>query len=315
MSTKLRQIASEQVLQWLGEGDAAIRWQTMRDLLDCPESEWEAERKRVATIGWGKQFIDRQDQEGTWDSGIYSPKWTSTTYTLLTLIDLGIEPDHPAVKKGADQIMDKGIVRLQGNGRLGSLQRNDVCVWGFYLHITAYFGLAGPLLEELCELLLEEQMHDGGWNCRRQRLASVRHGSFHTTFNVLEGLRVAARRGLMDREEFLESEAKAMEFMLQHRMYKSDKTGEVINEHFTEFSYPPRWHYDVLRGLDYIRETPFAHDPRLSDALELLESHAHGGIWAAQNKHAGKTHFNLEPTARQSRWNTLRALRVLRACA
>jgi hypothetical protein len=255
--------------------------------------------------------LELQDPDGTWAHGIYGPKWTSTTYTLLTLIDFGIDGEHPAARRGAEMIFAKGIAEYRQNGRLGTLLRNDVCVWGFYLLISVYFGIAGSVIEELIELLLEEQMPDGGWNCRRQRVKSTRHSSFHTTFNVLEGLRTAARFGVIDSFRFKESEAKAMEFMLQHRLYKSDKTGEVINGHFTTFCFPTRWHYDVLRGLDYMRDTPFIHDPRVTDALELLKEKEQDGVWST-SKYSGNTFFNLEPNGRRSRWNTLRALRVLR---
>jgi len=302
------------VLRWLLEGDPAIRWQTMRDLVGASALEYEPERAKIATSGWGKQFLDLQDESGTWGGGIYSPKWASTTYTLLTLVDFGIDLNQPGAKRAAERIVDHGILRHQKSGRLGDLQCNDVCVWGFYLHIGAYFGFVDSAIRELSELLIADQMDDGGWNCRKQRDRSVVHASFHTTFNVLEGLREANRRGLVDPSGFELAESRAMEFMLQHRMFKSDKTGEVINAHFTEFSYPPRWHYDVLRGLDYIRETGFARDPRLSDAVELLKLRERHGIWPAQNKHAGRVHFTLETPARLSRWNTLRAMRVLKAC-
>jgi len=295
------------------EGDPAIRWQVMRDLLDRPQAEWEAERSKVATEGWGKAFLDLQDEQGTWSGGIYSPKWTSTTFTMLTLIDCGVDPGNPQVRKGAEQILQKGVAKLCANGRL-NLLLTDLCVWGFYLHITAYCQISDPMLEQLSELLFAQQMEDGGWNCRALRLKNVRHGSFHTTFNVLEGLRAARRGGLADPSRFLNAEARAMEFMLQHRMYRSDKTGEIVNPKFTQLSYPPRWHYDILRGLDYIRATSAAQDPRLEDALQLLQSRENNGIWPSQNPHAGLTHFKLEPKQSLSCWNTLRALRVLRAC-
>ncbi|MDR3691525.1 MAG: hypothetical protein P4L46_19250 [Fimbriimonas sp.] len=305
---------NERTIAWLMEGDPSIRWQVMRDLLDLPADRWQSVRTRSAEDGWVRRFLDLQDPVGTWGGGIYSPKWTSTTYTLLTLIDCGVDASNSVAKRGAEQILLRGIGRGNVDGKLGSLVSNDVCVWGFYLNIAAYFRLESPMLSELCALLIREQMGDGGWNCRRLREKSVHHSSFHTTFNVLDGLREAARAEWIDSKTFLESEGRAMEFMLQHRMYRSDRTGEIVNAHFTEFSYPPRWHYDVLRGLDYIRSTPFARDTRLADAIDLVRQRGPTGIWPAQNRHPGKFHFAMEAAPRQSRWNTLRALRVLKAC-
>jgi hypothetical protein len=133
---------------------------------------------------------------------------------------------------------------------------------------------------------------------------------------VLDGFRLAASAGIVSEPVFEKAEARALEFMLQHRMFKSDKTGEVVNDHFTEFSYPPRWHYDVLRGLDYIRSTQSRKEPRLADALELVRQRQNpDGTWPAQNKHPGKVFFEMESPPRRSRWNTLRALRVLKSCA
>jgi len=222
---------ADEVLDWLMEGDPAIRWQTMRDLLDAPQEAWESERSTVSSHGWGKRFLELQDPEGTWAQGIYGPKWTSTTYTLLTLIDFGIDGRHPAVRRGANQVFEKGIAQYRQKGRLGNLLRNDVCVWGFYLLISVHFGITEPVIEELIELLLEEQMPDGGWNCRRQRDKSTRHGSFHTTFNVLEGLRAATRIGLLDRGVFQESEAKAMN--VKAEAYQEYNQAAVIDKLFT----------------------------------------------------------------------------------
>jgi hypothetical protein len=274
----------------------------MRDLLDRPESEWMLERSKIGQTGWGKRFLEQQDPEGTWGQGIYSPKWTSTTYTLLTLIDFGLLPETESAKLGAERILQS----------IGNLLAIDQCVLGFYLHILAYFETDEKMSTQIVEHLLARQMPDGGWNCRIDRVKNVRHSSFHTTFNVLEGLHVAASKGILVQRRFADSQAAAIEFMLQHRMYKSDRTGEIVNEHFTEFSYPPRWHYDVLRGLDYMRQTSFREDPRLQDPIDLLNSRAKDGIWPAQNKHAGKEFFPLESPPRLSRWNTLRALRVLK---
>lgn len=302
-------MSHREVVDWLMQGDAAIRWQVMRGLMGCSIPEWEAEKNKVAIEGWGKQLLDFQDEAGTWAGGIYSPKWKSTTYTLLLLIDCGLPPENAGAQKAAALILNEGILRHLHEGTLDYTRGNDTCVWGFYLHICSYFGIQHPVLEQLADSLLDDQMNDGGWNCRKHRREGARHSSFHTTINVLEGLRAYARN-----DRYLEAETRAVELLLQHHLYKSDKTGEIINPAFTQISFPPRWHYDVLRGLDFIRQTPFAHDPRLADALELLESKRKAGMWPAQNFHAGKTFFRLEPYARQSRWNTLRALRVLCVC-
>ena len=140
------------------------------------------------------------------------------------------------------------------------------------------------------------------------------HGSFHTTFNVLEGLRIAAERGAVAEQVFRDSEARALEFMLAHRLYRSDKTGEVISDRFTHLTYPWHWHYTVLRGLDYFRLTPAIHDERLDDPIQLLRDRRKpNGRWLLQKRIPGTLLVEMEKPGTESRWNTLRALRVLRS--
>lgn len=292
------------------EGDPAIRWQVLRDLLDAKESDWQSERAKVGTGNdWASRFLCLQDEAGTWGGGIYSPKWTSTTYTLLTLIDCGLISENPQAKRGADCILDSLVLE---NGNLKDLKRWDLCVIGFYLHIGSVFLPRDERLPALLSHVLTRQLADGGWNCRADRLRNVKHSSFHTTFNVLEGLRAAAGSGIVDQQTVREAESKAIEFMLAHQLYRSDKTGEAINENFTMISFPVRWHYDILRGLDYIRTLSQIQDERLQDPLQVLQSKkSPKGLWPIQQKHAGETFFNMEG-GRESRWNTLRALRVLK---
>ena len=133
------------------------------------------------------------------------------------------------------------------------------------------------------------------------------HSSFNTTFNVLENLRIAG-------VEYGAAEQRALEFILAHRLYRSDKTGEVISDRFTHLTYPWHWHYTVLRGLDYMRLTPAITDERASDALGLLESQRKpNGRWPLQKRIAGTLLVEMEKPGRESRWNTLRALRTPRS--
>lgn len=295
------------------EGDPAIRWQTMRWLLDSPDEDWQRERRRVTDCdGWVRKFIAEQELEGTWGGGIYSPKWTSTTYTLLTLIECGVDHSCSEAVLGAELIFDRGL----GWGTdlpAGNTGRIDLCVLGFWLRIGAVFLPTDRRPGLLVDRLLAAQMADGGWNCRAGRVANVVHSSFHTTFNVLDGLAAAAAAGLVDASTYEKSRDRALEFMLAHQLYRSDKTGQIIDKRFTEFADPVRWHYDVLRGLDFIAATNLISDPRLADPLHLLlMQRTSSGRWRTRRKHAGKVFFDMERQG-ESRWSTFRALRVLRA--
>jgi hypothetical protein len=311
--TKSRQSAyrtGHPVIAWLLEGDPSIRWQTQRDLLDAPRHVWQAERKRVATRGWGRQLLDLQARDGTWGGGLYSPKWISTTYTLLQLREMGLPPGNRSAMRGCRAILD-GQVRLD---RASLDLRGCTCMAGMFLALAAYFDVNDSKLDALAEHILSQQMPDGGWNCRLRNGRGATHSSFHTTFNVLDGVRDAIAQRIGPVAKLREAEASAVELMLAHRMYKSDRTGKVIKDVFTKLSFPPRWHYDVLRGLDYIRTTPFIGDRRLDDAFELLKGKRRpDGRWTLEHEYGGKVHFRMETRGKPSRWNTLRALRCLKA--
>lgn len=302
---------SHDTLSWLLEGDPAIRWQTQRDLLHESPEIWSAERERVTDSGWGAQLLSCRDEDGRWGGGIYAPKWTSTTYTLLLLKDMGLPGEHPAGREGAKIALDGELGSFWNSKFQSRLEREDLCITGMMLSLGSYFGLHDERLEALVAWLLTSVMADGAWNCRHQRGAT--HSSFHTTFNVLDGLQDYLEFGPGHRvEAIVTARDAALEFMLQHGMFRSDKTGEIIKDKFLKLSYPPRWHYDVLRGLDFFRRIEAPRDTRLAESIEVLAAKCDGsGRWRLENRYEGQVFFQLESLGKPSRWNTLRVLRVL----
>ncbi len=290
---------------WLLAGDPAIRWQTMQDLLDTPSAQVANERKRVATAGWGRALLDEQDPEGSWAKSIYSPKWISTTYSLLLLWWMGIPPTNTAARRGCAHLWD--AVDVHGGVSLPRASYPpDICISAMWLKLAAYFDHHDTRIPTVVDWVLENQLRDGGWNCETVR-SGTRHSSYHTSILVLEAF------AQLDDPKYADPAAAGREFFLDHRMFKSHRTGEVSHRAYTMFSFPPRWHYDVLRGLDYFQSVQAAHDERLDDALNLLRSkRRRDGLWPVQNKHAGRVWFDMEAGRQPSRWNTLRALRVLR---
>ncbi len=298
-------------IDWLLHGDPAIRWQSQRDLTRSGKRVWEKERGRVAEEGWGARLLALQAPEGTWGGGLYSPKWISTTYTMLLLKHLGVTPEHPGVSKGAHLLLDRGFREEDGGIALSpTWRRSETCVTGMVLSITCAFGLRDTRIDTLVRHLLDQQMPDGGWNCQRYR--GHTHSSFHTSISVLEGLRAYDENGGWLASKTRKAEAKCRDFFLVHRLFRSHRTGNVVKPTMTRFSFPPRWHYDVLRGLDYFRAAGAKRDELLTDAIALLEKkRTKDGRWPLQNRHPGKTFFEMERVGKPSRWNTLRALRVL----
>lgn len=296
---------------WLLEGDPAIRWQVRRDVLGQAASQVGRERARVAREGWGAQLLELQTAGGVW-AGLYSPKWTSATYTLLLLKAFGLSGENRAAGSGAKILLDKGL--YQDNGiNFWAPKRicSETCVTGMILGIASRFAQGDERLDRMAEHLLGEQMPDGGWNCRRH--AGATHSSLHTTILVLEGILEYEQAGGRLSRRTQAARERGHEFLYAHQMYRSHRTGRVIDDGMTRFSFPPHWHYDVLRGLDYLAQAKAPRDPRIEDAIELLNKRRRpDGRWLLQNVHRGLYHFVMEKAGEPSRWNTLRALRVLR---
>lgn len=298
---------------WLLEGDPSIRWQVLRDLTPATPDDVATERALVATTGWGAKLLALQDPDGKWGGGHYGPKWISTTYTLRLLHYLGLDTSHPAAQRGMDRLFERAEWYDGGVGYFVTVEA-ETCVTGMTLSLASYFGGFDGYREPMAEWLLSQQLDDGGWNCMT-RLGSVR-SSFNTTILVLEGLLEFERTrpaGLI--RTIQRARRRGEDYLLDRHLMRSLSTGEIINPSWTRFSFPPRWHYDVLRGLDYLQNAGVRPDGRSDEAIELLLSkRTKDGRWKLQNHHSGLEHFKMETTGQPSRWNTMRALRVLRWC-
>jgi transposase len=309
---------TQTILDWLMAGDLAIRWQTQRDLLGASEAEWRAEKRRTLEAGWGAQLLAHQDPDGTWGGGLYSPKWISTTYTLLALLHIGVPPDCAAAQRGAKRVLDGMLGETCDSAFARKLADLDRCIVGMILQLAVYFEIDDARIPALVDNLLQEVMPDGGWNCRKGRKMSNRpaphHSSFHTTFNVLDGLReYVERRDSARQREVRAAEQAALELLLQHRLVYSDHTGQVIHPAFTRLAYPYRWHYSLLRGLEYFARSGASRDERLQDGINLLVSRrTEAGLWRLEHEYAAKVYFRMERVGKPSRWVTLRSLRVLK---
>jgi len=308
--------STDKVSQWLLDGDPAIRWQVLRDLVGAAEHTVERERQKVAREGWGARLLARQDPESTWagglssDGGLYSPKWISTTYTMLLLRDFGLAPANRQARRACTLLLDGGLQR-DGGINYGWRGRSETCITGMVLSILSYFEYDDDRLDALAEHLLQQQMPDGGWNCRRDLGAT--HASVHTTISVLEGLRLYERHRRRNVAAVRAAQARGREFLLVHRLFRSDRTGEIIKPIFVQLSFPPRWHYDILRALDYFQAAGAPRDDRLAEAIEIVRNkRREDGRWPLEHRYKGKTYFQLERVGAPSRWNTLRAVRVLK---
>lgn len=328
------------VLEWLLDSDPSIRWQALRDLAGAPADVVAAERTRVATEGWGARLLALRGHDGQWAGGAYFPAqaappgfelpneadasdgqggsggheapddgsqpWTATTYSLLQLRDFGADPASDQMRRTVALVREN--CRWEEGGQPYFTGEVEPCINGMTVGLGAYFDQE---VDGLVARLVGEQLGDGGWNCWAAYGAVV--SSAATTINVLEGL-LAHEQATGGSADAIRARRRGEEYLLERGLFRRRSTGEVIDPGWLKFAYPPRWHYDVLRALEYFRSAGDPPDPRVAEAVQLLRSKRQpGGTWLLENTHPGLTHFELEDGDGQpSRWNTLRALRVLR---
>lgn len=298
------------IIDWLLAGDASIIYQTKKDLLGANEVELNKHQNRIATEGWGKQFMSFRNKDGKWGRGFYQPKWTSTHYSLLDIKNLGFPKGSKEINESVSQILNSEI-GIDG-GINYSWKFSDVCVNGMILNFGSWFLPNHKSLNSIVDYILKTQMNDGGWNCQYYKGAT--HSSMHTTICVLEGLlEFTLSENNYRLKEIKAAKNRGIEFLLQHRLFKSHRTGEIIDPKMLMLSYPSRWRYDILRALDYLQKSNAKFDERMMDALTIIQKKQQpDGRWKLQCKHTGNFHFEMEKVGVASRWNTLRALRVLK---
>jgi len=304
-------------LKWLLDSDPAIRWQVMRDLTGEAPNAIAAERSRVATEGWGAQLLARQSRAGNWGGPKEDRGLLVTLYSLVVLKDLGLDPASKQARRMIDRV-DKRLVFKPLKNRPFLHGETEPCINGRILAVGSYFKKPN---RALANQLLREQLEDGGWNCEAvepsPKRPKSRRSSFHTTICVLEGLLEYERAGwksLDVAKSVSRARKKAEDYLLERRMFRSLRSGEVIDERWLRFSFPTFWHYDVLRGLDYLRNAEVKPDSRVSEAIEVAIKRRHqNGRWPLNLVHPEYIPLEMEAgVGRASRWNTLCALRVLR---
>jgi hypothetical protein len=305
------------VIRWLLDSDPSIRWQVMRDLIEAPDEEVAAERAKVATEGWGARLLALQGADGRWGEAAWNRGWNSTMHVLWLLRHLGLDPASAEARGAVGLVRDH--VTWQGSGPqecddnpffAGEL---EPCINGQVATAGAYFGQD---VRSIIDRLLAEQLSDGGWNCEAPNGSS--RSSFNTTICVLEAL-LEHERATGGSPEVTEARLRGQEYLLERRLFRQRSTGEVIERDrkggaaWTRFAFPTWWHYDILRGLEYLCSAGVTPDERVAEAIELVASKRDGdGRWSLETRYPGLMPVEIdEGEGRPSRWNTLRALRVL----
>ena len=298
------------VVDWLLDSDPSIRWQVMRDLTDEPADVVAAERSRVATEGWGARLLALQAPDGKWGGEPWSNDHTDTFHVLELLQLLGLDLDNPETRRAIGLVRDGVTWRMSAFETPWSDHRFfegevEPCINGNVVATGSYFRVD---MTPLVERLLGEQLADGGWNCEVENGATV--SSLATTINVLEGL-LEHERAVGGSATVGEARRRGEEYILERRLFRRKSTGEVIDPDWLRFSFPTWWHYDVLRALDYLRAAG-TRDDRVAEAIAVVEATRDpDGRWPLENAHPGEIDLEMEREGEPSRWNTLRAMRVL----
>jgi hypothetical protein len=251
------------VVDWLLDSDPSIRWQVMRDLTHEPADAVAAERSKVASEGWGARLLALQGPDGQWGGTLF-PEWTSTTHTLLLLRYMGLDPMSARARRAVALVRDNAKWEHAGQAYFSG--EVEPCINGKAVAIGSYFGQD---VSGIVDRLLSEQLSDGGWNCEAER-GSAR-SSFHSTIDVLEGL-LQHERAVGASPGLTAARRKGEAYLLDRRMFRRLSTGAVVDPDWLQFSFPPRYLYDVLRGLDHMRSAGVEPDERVAEAIDLVKS-------------------------------------------
>jgi hypothetical protein len=299
------------VLPWLLDSDPAIRWQVLRDLTDAPADEVAAERAKVAIEGAGARLLALQAPDGQWGGAAWNRGWDSTMHVLSLLWAMGLDPASAEARRAVGLVRDRVTWRGCGPREVHDnpffAGEVEPCINGQVAAPGAYFGQD---VQGIVDRLLGEQLADGGWNCEAPH-RSMR-SSFHTTICVLEALFEHERAG-GGSPAVISARLRGEEYLLERRLFRRRSTGEVIDPAWTRFAFPTWWHYDVLRGLEYLRRAGVAPDERVAEAIDLVVAKRDDdGRWPLETQYPGRMPIEMdEGVGRPSRWNTLRSLRAL----
>jgi len=298
----------QEIITWLLDSDPSLRWQVMKDIQGKDEVVYSAERKKIAKTGWCSKLLKLQGQDGLWSGTLYNGKWISTTYTLYLLKVLGLPAHNSQALLACEQLFQQGIYKEQEIRFSRGQEHQDIRVTGMILSMCCYFGFHQEQIPKVVEYLIGQQSKEGNWLPNRS-IASEAY-TFETTLLVLEGLLQYKKRYSTNDKRLIDTEVNGQEFLLKHHLYLDN--GKAIKSKWTSFSFPPYWFYDVLTALEYFRSTETNPDRRLEAGINLLQKKRNKeGKWTLGSKHSGKTHFEMEKPRSSSRWNTLRAMRVL----
>jgi hypothetical protein len=296
------------IISWLLDSDPAIRWQVMKDILHEQPAAYEKERVQLTQSGWCARLLQLQGKDGLWNRSLYNGKWLSTTYSLYFLKTLGLSPGNSQALQGCDQLLTQGLYQQKEIRFSRHKDIADLGVSAIVLSLCCYFGYDMEVLPQIVSYLIRQQSDEGSWLPNKS--SSAVDYAFETTLLVLEAFLQYRNRCTAEDTALSSAVQKGQDFLLGHNLGIGEQ--KPIKSKWTSFSFPPYWFYDVLTALDYFWGFRMNKGKKLQTAINLLrQKQTEDGIWLLGSRHSGKTYFEMEKSGEPSRWNTLRALRVL----
>jgi hypothetical protein len=303
---------TEHAVGWLLRSrEPAVRRLTRRDVLGEPVEDAAPAGPLV------RGLLRGQRRDGGFGVHPYV-KWSGAHWRLVSLVELEA-PAEERLRRAAETVLDwlTGQGHRRGVRTIDGLVRRCASQEGNALAVCSRLGMAGDeRVELLARSLVEWQWPDGGWNCDDR--ASGRRSSFHESLAPMWGLHEYARAtGSRWAREAAEQTA---ELFLEHRLFRSLRTGEPIRPDWLLPHYPAYWHYDAPRALTILARMGLVRDPRASEALDALAGRRQeDGTWTAAKpwwRLPGSSGSNVEVVDWGRRGPnelvTLDALRVLR---
>src|SRR5438132_9274991 len=259
-------------VMWLLEsGDPSIRHLTLTEILDRPSDSKEVltAKKHMPSGPIVKTLLLGQRADGGFGVHPYQ-KWTGAHWRLVSLVELGIPAGFRPAVKATDLVLKwlLGETHIRNVPKINGRYRRCASQEGNALAVCSRLGLADdPRVVKLAESLVEWQWPDGGWNCDRRPEAD--HSSVNESLSTLWGL-VEYQRATGDRE-YLKPTERASEFFLQHHLFRSDPTRDIIPPSMVKLRYPLYWHCDILQELMILSRAGILDDPRTQEALDIVE--------------------------------------------
>lgn len=298
-----------EIIHWLLDSDPAIRWQVRKDILHEPVAICEKERAQLTQTGWCAQLLQYQNEDGLWNRSLYNGKWLSTTYALYLLKILGLSPGNSQALKGCEQLLGQGLYQQEEIRFSSKKDISDLGVSAIVLSLCCYFGHRGEALPRIAAFLASHQCSEGNWFPNQS--PSAADYTFETTLLVLEAILQYQTRFAAEKDAALSlASQKGQDFLLRYNLGIVDH--KPIKSKWMSFSFPAYWFYDILTALDYFQCFRLNEDIRCQAAVDFLcRRQTKDGQWFLGVRHPGKTYFEMEKVGNPSRWNTLRALRVI----